>query len=147
MTDDYTADHWRQAFRNVSGGGWTEHEPEYDLEAAILKVYMDVEQVDGNEGVVAAAIEAASVAWRSWEPDAFIDLARAFMCAYADLDMLKEQYIKENYPGTEVEWFKDDAPVWDGMVGEDELMVEANGAVYVFARPGSGQYAFLTRTT
>lgn len=137
-----TADAWREAFKCVSSD-WQEYEPEWGAESAILTAYRDVEVIDGNEDVVAAVIEAAAMVWQSWEEAAFLDLARAFMCAYPDLDTVKEQYITENYPGTQPEWFKDDAPVWDGMVSEDQLMVEHNGAVYFFARPGSHQFGFL----
>lgn len=142
--DDYTAEHWRQAFQCVSQD-WTGFEPESPLEAAILKAYTSVGVIDGNEGVVAACVEAAAATWVSWEPAAFLDLARAFLCAYSDLDMLREQYLDENYPGTEVSWFKEDAPVWASVIAEDEILIEANGAVYIFAKPGSQQYEHLTK--
>lgn len=144
--DSYTADAWRQAFQCVSSD-WEEFVPEWAAESAIRSAYHVVEVSDGDEGVVAATIEAAASLWQSWEPDAFLALARAFMCAYSDLDMVKDQYIRENYPGTEASWFKDDAPVWDGLTSSDELMVEVNGAVYFFARPGTQRYATLSEVS
>lgn len=144
---NYTADHWRQAFQCVSGAGWAEYEPESPLEAAILQAYNNVEQIDGNEGAVSAAIEVAAEEWRSWEPDAFLELTRAFMCSFPDMDTVAEQYIHENYPGTEPGWFKDDAPVWDGMIGSDESVSEVDGTVFFFAKPGTQRYDMLTRVS
>lgn len=141
---DHTADHWRQAMQCVAGEGWqpAEYAPESPLEAAVQQAYA-VEQIDGNEGVVAAAIEACATLWQAWEPPALLDMARAFMCAYADLDTVRQQHLDEHYPGTQVSWFKEDAPVWGEVVSEDEIMVECNGAVYFFAKPGTSRYARL----
>ena len=131
---NFTADAWRQAFMCVASD-WEEYEPEWAAEEAVHGAYHKIEAVNRNEGVVAATIEAAATQWPSWEPDAFLALARTFMSAYGDMDMVREQHVTENYPGTHADWFKDDAPVWDGMVGSDEIMVEANGAVYFFRKP------------
>lgn len=142
--NSYAADAWRQAFMCVSSD-WEMYEPESPLEEAVRSAYHGIEAIGKNEETVAAVIEAAALSWQSWEPSAFLDMARAFMCAYADMDMVKDQYIHENYPGAEPEWFKDDAPVWDCMVPEDELVVEANGAVYFFAKPGYARYESLIK--
>jgi hypothetical protein len=139
----YTEDHWRQALSCVSGAGWAEYEPESPLEEAVLQAYTTVEKIDGNEGAVSAAIDACALLWKSWEPDAFIGMARAFMCSYPDMGTVEAQYIHENYPGTEPEWFKDDAPVWDGMVSDDEIVVDADEGVFFFAKPGTDRYRML----
>ncbi len=107
MKQEHSADAWRQALICMTGSAW-DMEPEWEAEGALLMAYR-FGNVNEDEDVIVATVEACASLWQGWSAPAFLGMAHAFMCSFPDLDTVKEQHITENYPGTHADWFKDDA--------------------------------------
>jgi hypothetical protein len=145
---EYNADEWRRTLAELSGSDWDEDEWEGDDRALALIAAYHGENGYDDEDMVEAAVEACAKLWTAWTPEQLTEMMGNFSVMFKDMTAARQQYLDETYPGTEVEWYKDDAPVWNGVFNEGEIVVEdVSGRIYLFDKPDRRTMNVVSRGT
>jgi hypothetical protein len=100
--------------------------------AALAEAY---DKLKTDEYAVLAALEAANQQFPDgWDVDQFNKVVDGFTVRYDDMNEPVQNYLDDNYPGVQIEWLKDDAPVWDGPVRDSEVWIDDTEipGIYVF---------------
>jgi hypothetical protein len=138
----YTADNWREAYDTAYSSGFDRVDSEEcagPMGAALADAYDKIVEHKGarqavNEDVVRAAIEAAASRFSEWDVEQFLAVVGNFSVHYEDMNEPMKDHLKENYPGVQLEWLRDDASIWDEITKDSEIWVDVDDipGIYVF---------------
>lgn len=124
----YPAEVWLGSIAELHDSMWSDGDVVTAVDREIAKLYRSVP----DEDLIRACVWLCADETTAFDAAYLRGALGRFTAKYQDLHELRQQFLDDHYPGTEVDWYKDNAPLWAAVLRETEQLVEGPDGLYIF---------------